>query len=39
MTADGFDAVEVLVKLTQPGPLTAGMKVDVFFSQEKTAVR
>jgi len=37
------DAVEVVVKLTQPGPLTAGMKVDVYFSQgkaaEKTPVR
>jgi len=33
------DAVEVLVRLTQPGPLTAGMKVDVYFSQEKTAGR
>ena len=33
------DVVEVLVRLTQPGPLTAGMKVDVYFSQEKTAGR
>jgi HlyD family secretion protein len=33
------DVVEVLVRLSQPGPLTAGMKVDVYFSQEKTAVR
>ncbi len=37
------DAVEVVVKLIQPGPLTAGMKVDVYFSQgkaaEKTPVR
>jgi len=37
------DAVEVVVRLTQPGPLTAGMKVDVYFSQgkaaEKTPVR
>jgi HlyD family secretion protein len=31
------DAVEVVVKLTQPGPLTAGMKVDVYFSQERAA--
>jgi len=33
------DAVEVVVKLAQPGPLTAGMKVDVYFSQEKAAGR
>ncbi len=33
------DVVEVLVRLQQPGPLTAGMKVDVYFSQEKTAGR
>jgi HlyD family secretion protein len=33
------DAVEVVVRLTQPGTLTAGMKVDVYFSQEKTAGR
>ena len=33
------DAVEVVVKLAQPGPLTAGMKVDVYFSQEKAAAR
>jgi HlyD family secretion protein len=32
------DAVEVMVKLAQPGPLTAGMRVDVYFGQgEKTA--
>jgi HlyD family secretion protein len=31
------DAVEVVVKLTQPGPLAAGMKVDVYFSQGKDA--
>jgi HlyD family secretion protein len=31
------DAVEVVVKLTQPGPLTAGMKVDVYFGQERAA--
>ena len=29
------DAVEVVVKLQQPGPLAAGMKVDVYFGQEK----
>jgi HlyD family secretion protein len=29
------DAVEVLVKLNQPGPLVTGMKVDVFFGQDK----
>jgi HlyD family secretion protein len=33
------DSVEVLVRLSQPGLLTAGMKVDVYFSQEKTAGR
>jgi len=27
--------VEVVVKLAQPGPLTTGMKVDVYFSPEK----
>jgi HlyD family secretion protein len=31
------DAVEVVVKLAQPGPLTAGMKVDVYFGQDKPA--
>jgi len=31
------DAVEVVVKLTQPGPLATGMKVDVYFSQGKAA--
>jgi HlyD family secretion protein len=31
------DVVEVVVKLTQPGPLTTGMKVDVYFSPEKAA--
>jgi HlyD family secretion protein len=31
------DAVEVVVKLTQPGPLTTGMKVDVYFGQDKAA--
>jgi HlyD family secretion protein len=31
------DSVEVVVKLTQPGPLTTGMKVDVYFGQEKPA--
>ena len=29
------DAVEVVVKLTQPGPLATGMKVDVYFSPDK----
>jgi HlyD family secretion protein len=29
------DAVEVVVKLIQPGPLATGMKVDVYFSQGK----
>jgi HlyD family secretion protein len=33
------DAVEVVVKLTQPGPLTAGMKADVYFAQDKAAAR
>jgi HlyD family secretion protein len=33
------DAVEVVVKLTQPGPLTTGMKVDVYFGQEKAAAK
>ena len=28
-----------VVKLAQPGPLTAGMKVDVYFSQEKAGRR
>ena len=27
------------MKLAQPGPLTAGMKVDVYFSQDKAAAR
>jgi HlyD family secretion protein len=31
------DAVEVVVKLTQPGLLTTGMKVDVYFGQDKPA--
>ncbi len=31
------DAIEVVVKLAQPGPLTTGMKVDVYFSPDKTA--
>jgi HlyD family secretion protein len=31
------DAVEVVVKLTQPGPLTTGMKVDVYFSPDNAA--
>jgi HlyD family secretion protein len=28
------DVVEVLVSLTEPGPLAVGMKVDVYFRQE-----
>jgi HlyD family secretion protein len=31
------DVVEVIVKLNQPGPLTAGMRVDAYFGQEKAA--
>lgn len=31
------DVVEVIVKLSQPGPLTAGMRVDAYFGQEKAA--
>jgi HlyD family secretion protein len=31
------DAVEVVVKLGQPGPLTTGMKVDVYFSPDSAA--
>lgn len=31
------DAVEVVVKLAQPGPLTAGMKVDVYFAPPEQA--
>jgi HlyD family secretion protein len=31
------DAVDVVVKLAQPGPLTTGMKVDVYFGQETRA--
>jgi HlyD family secretion protein len=33
------DSVEVVLKLTQPGPLTTGMKVDVYFGQEKAAAK
>ena len=29
------DAVEVVVTLAQPGPLTTGMKVDVYFPPDK----
>jgi HlyD family secretion protein len=29
------DAVEVVVKLAQPGPLTTGMKADVYFGEAK----
>jgi HlyD family secretion protein len=31
------DAIEVVVKLAQPGPLTTGMKVDVYFAADKAA--
>jgi HlyD family secretion protein len=31
------DAVEVIVKLNQPGPLAPGMRVDVYFAGEKVA--
>ena len=31
------DAVEVVVRLEQPGPLTTGMKVDVYFSSDSAA--
>jgi HlyD family secretion protein len=31
------DAVEVVVTLAQPGPLTTGMKVDVYFSPDNAA--
>jgi HlyD family secretion protein len=31
------DTVEVMIKLAQPGPLAAGMRVDVYFGHEKTA--
>jgi HlyD family secretion protein len=31
------DAVEVVVKLAQPGPLAAGMRVDVYFGEDKSA--
>ncbi|MBX9825534.1 MAG: efflux RND transporter periplasmic adaptor subunit [Xanthobacteraceae bacterium] len=34
-----IDAIEVLIKLQQPGPLTAGMKVDVYFNADKQASR
>ena len=34
---DRCRCVEVVVKLAQPGPLTTGMKVDVYFSPEKAA--
>ncbi len=33
------DAVEVVVKLAQPGPLTTGMKVDVYFTPDKAAAK
>jgi hypothetical protein len=31
------DAVEVVVRLTQPGPLAKGMKVDVYCGEQKPA--
>jgi HlyD family secretion protein len=31
------DVVEVLVELSEPGPLAVGMKVDVYFHQESAA--
>jgi HlyD family secretion protein len=31
------DVVEVILKLNQPGPLTAGMRVDAYFGQDKAA--
>jgi HlyD family secretion protein len=31
------DVVEVLVDVTEPGPLAVGMKVDVYFRQDATA--
>jgi HlyD family secretion protein len=33
------DVVEVVVGLAQPGPLTTGMKVDVFFSPEQAGAK
>jgi HlyD family secretion protein len=34
-----IDAVEVLIDLAQPGPLVVGMKVDVYFDQEKSSAK
>jgi HlyD family secretion protein len=31
------DVVDVLVDLSEPGPLVTGMKVDVYFQQENAA--
>ena len=31
------DTVEVVVRLSQPGPLNAGMRVDVYFGEDKAA--
>lgn len=31
------DVVEVLIELSEPGPLTSGMKVDVYFRQDSAA--
>ncbi len=33
-----IDVVEVLVDLSEPGPLVAGMKVDVYFKEDRIAV-
>ena len=33
------DVVEVLIDLAQPGPLVVGMKVDVYFHQEKSSAK
>ena len=33
------DVVEVLIDLAQPGPLVVGMKVDVYFRQEKSSAK
>jgi len=36
-TRSDVDAVEVIIKLGQPGPLAAGMRVDVYFGHDKSA--
>jgi HlyD family secretion protein len=33
------DAVEVLIDLVEPGPLTVGMRVDVYFDREPPATQ